>query len=513
MNWSPEAMSMIEAAPPAVRPMIRRKVESIAAERGLAAISGEFVTALMADRHGEKAQGGGETGTELDLAPYFAREDGDPLTSAFEATNDVHVFADGQTLTPEQTGNAWARAEREEPTANRPRSLYIHIPFCRGRCVFCPFYANRWSEEAGGAYARALVHEIEQFAETPLGQAPLDAVYFGGGTPSDLAPEDLSAVLDAIRDNLILADDAEVTLEGRVSGHSPDLTRAALDGGVNRFSVGVQSFETGLRRSLGRKASREEAIAFLNRLADTPAAVVIDLIFGLPGQSMETWQEDLRRLHEETSIHGVDLYRLKTIPGSAMEEMIADGRLPRRADLAESAAMFAAGVEAMQGVRWKRLSIPHWRRDGRERSRYNTLVKSGADCIPIGCGAGGRVGRTRFFQAGNLGTYLAAVQEGRKPVASAIQLGEHAGIVDHIAAELERGHLAPTGWANVGSPLAAALGAVLAQWARAGLLSQADDGYDLAVPGQFWSVQMGSRLARLVQSMREELSIKVGGQA
>ncbi|MFP4053724.1 MAG: heme anaerobic degradation radical SAM methyltransferase ChuW/HutW [Phycisphaerae bacterium] len=509
MNWSPEALSMIEAAPPAVRPMIRRKVESVAAERGLAAISGEFVTALMADRHGEKAQGGGETRTELNLAPYFAREDGDPLTSAFEATNDVHVFADGRTLTLQQAGEAWLQAEQAEPTADRPRSLYIHIPFCRSRCVFCPFYANRWSDEAGGEYARALVREIERLAETPLGQAPLDAVYFGGGTPSDLAPEDLSAVLDAIRDNLILAEDAEVTLEGRISGHEPDLTRAALDGGVDRFSVGVQSFDTQFRRPLGRKASREEALAFLNRLADTPAAVVIDLIFGLPGQSMEIWQEDLRCLHEETSIHGVDLYRLKAVPGSVMEEMITEGRLPRRADLAESAEMFAAGVETMDRFGWERLSIPHWRRDGRERSRYNTLVKSGADCIPIGCGAGGRVGRVRVFQTGDLEKYLAAVQEGRKPVASAIQLSEHCDTVDRIAAELERGHLTPTGWAEAGSPLAAALAAVLAQWARAGLLSQAHGGYDLTLAGQFWSVQMGSRLARLVQPMREELGVAV----
>ena len=498
MNWSPDALSMIEAAPPAVRPMIRRKVESIATERGVVAISGEFVTALMADRHGEKARGGGEARTELDLAPYLAREDGDPLTSAFEATNDVHVFADGQTLTPQQTGNAWARAERAEPPADRPRSLYIHIPFCRSRCVFCPFYANRWSDEAGGEYARALVREIEQFADTPLGQAPLDAVYFGGGTPSDLAPEDLSAVLDAIRSRLVLAEDAEVTLEGRIRGHEPDLTGAALDGGVNRFSVGVQSFDTNLRRSLGRKASREETVEFLNRLADTQAAVVIDLIFGLPGQSMETWQEDLRCLHEETNSHGVDLYRLKTMPGSVMEEMIADGRLPRRADLAESAEMFAAGGEAMRGFGWDRLSIPHWRRDGRERSRYNSLVKSGADCIPIGCGAGGRVGRMRFFQTGDLATYLTAVQEGRKPVASVIQLSKNCDTVDRIAAELERGHLVPTGWADVGSVLAAAIETVLAQWARAGLLSPKSGGYDLTLAGQFWSVQMGSRLARLV---------------
>jgi oxygen-independent coproporphyrinogen-3 oxidase len=162
--------------------------------------------------------------------------------------------------------------------------------------------------------------------------------------------------------------------------------------------------------------------------------------------------------------------------------------------------MFAAGVEAMERFGWERLSIPHWRRDRREQSRYNTLVKSGADCIPIGCGAGGRVGDTRFFQTGSLESYMSTIEEGRKPIASAAQLGEHSHVVDRIAAELEQGHLAPAAWAPDGDPTARAFETVLSQWSRARLLSRRDDEYDLTVAGQFWSVQMGARLARLVQA-------------
>ena len=105
------------------------------------------------------------------------------------------------------------------------------MPFCRSRCVFCPFYANRWSDEAGAAYVRAVATEIRRLGQTPLGQAPFDAVYFGGGTPSDLAPADLARLLETIRDHLPLAGDAEVTLEGRIVGHGPALTEAALAGG------------------------------------------------------------------------------------------------------------------------------------------------------------------------------------------------------------------------------------------------------------------------------------------
>ncbi len=503
MNWSSEALSMIGAAPPAVQPMIRSKVETVAAEKGVDTISGQFIREMMAERHGKAEAETHSDEAELDLRPFFARETDDPLTSAFKATNDVHVFAEGQILTPEQTQKAWSQVAQEPPAFDKPRSLYIHVPFCRSRCVFCPFYANRWTDEAGGKYARTLIREIEQLADTALGQAPLGTVYFGGGTPSDLAPGDLATVLEVIRNRLVLKEDVEITLEGRISGHTPDLTKAAIDGGVNRFSLGVQSFDTALRRSLGRKAERRQVISFLNTLARQPAAVVIDLIFGLPGQSMQLWLEDLRCLHEETDVHGVDLYRLKSMPGSVMEEMITDGKLPRPASLTESAEMFAAGVETMQKYGWERLSIPHWRCDSLERSRYNSMVKSGADCIPIGCGAGGRVGLVRFFQTGDLGEYFKAIEEGKKPLASGITLQTNCDIVDRIAADLEKGCLMPGTWGKKRSFIMPRLKVLFTQWSRAGLLLSKHDGYDLTVAGQFWSVRMGSLLARLVQQSAE----------
>jgi oxygen-independent coproporphyrinogen-3 oxidase len=502
MEWDDGALALIQAAPLAVQPTIRRRIEALAAEQGVDHVSREFLNAAMARRHGVAMRPTGHgpsPAAEPDVAPLMAREGVDPLTSAFEAAGDVHVFAPGKALPPKETAAAWGRAEQTETPSERPCCLYIHIPFCRSRCFFCPFYANRWTPGTGGEYTDALIREIDRLATTPLGASRLDAVYFGGGTPSDLSPYDLKRLLRTIQGQLSLAHDAEVTLEGRVWQQGPDLVAAALAGGVNRFSIGVQSFDTRLRRSVGRKDRREEVLSFLEDLTESPAAVVIDLIFGLPGQTMAQWRDDLRNLHEETRVHGVDLYRLKAVPGSVMEDMIADGRLPCRADLAESAGMFAAGVEAMETLGWDRLSIPHWRRDRRERSRYNLLVKAGADCIPIGCGAGGRIGRTRFFQTTDLATYLSEVADGRKPIASAVRLGGECEAVDRIAHQIEHGRIDASSWAPAGGPLAAACRRLLDQWAQAGLLiPNGHTAYELTVAGQFWSVQMGTRLARLV---------------
>jgi oxygen-independent coproporphyrinogen-3 oxidase len=503
MTWDQDALSLLQAAPPSIQPVIRRQIEASAATAGVMRISSNYLVALMKTRHGASAPAcvPASRVDQAQLEQCFARETGDPLTTAFEASDEVHVFAGGRSLPSGEAAHAWIRAEQGEQASRRSRCLYVHVPFCRSRCVFCPFYANRWTPNAGEHYVNALVRELQQFADTPLGQERIDAVYFGGGTPSDLSADDLTRVLDEIRGTLFLAHNAEITLEGRISGVDGDLFAAAVDGGVNRVSLGVQTFDTRIRQSLGRKASRHQVIASLERLAAYPIAVVIDLIFGLPGQDMQAWLDDLRCLVDETGIHGVDLYRLKSVPGSLMEQSARAGRLPPPGNLSQSASMFANGVDFMQNAGWERLSVSHWRRDVRERSRYNTLIKSGADCVPIGCGAGGRVGGVRFFHTSDLSTYLNHLDEHRKPIASAIRLGEESLAIDVVTAQLDQTHLDPRTWPLHTQSLRLAVTRVLGQWTRAGLLLPVGDGtFDLTVAGQFWNVQMGVRLARLLQA-------------
>ncbi len=519
MSWDEEALLLIDAAPPAVRPMIRQQIEEMASARGVERITTDFLMAAKGSfrhgGHGAKPQSAhAEAKHPADnrhaqpqaqanehLLKYFARITGHPLTNAFPATDGVHVFSGGQPMTPTQTVDAWQISKNTKLTGPDKRCLYLHVPFCRGRCVFCPFYANKWAADASGAYADSLIKEIQQLGNTPLGQSELHTVYFGGGTPSDLAPADLSRILTAIHNNLNIADDAEITLEGRIWGHTQQLTEAALRGGVNRFSLGVQSFDTRLRRSLGRRNTREEIISFVNQLASHHASVVIDLIYGLPGQTMQQWREDLRCLIEETQIHGVDLYRLKSVPGSVMDQMIGDGRLPARSTMAQAADMFVAGVEHMNASGWQRLSVSHWRRDPRERSLYNTIVKSGADCIPVGCGAGGRVGQTRYFQTSDLAAYHQTIAAGGKPVAMAIGLASDSGLIDRMSGQVEKTFIRSAEWADASTPLFQAVNAICDQWAQAGLLEKnGSSDYALTTAGQFWSTQMSSRLSQCIHT-------------
>jgi len=493
MKWSSDAAAMVVAAPPLLRGLIRRTLEKSARKEGLDLISAEFVARARAGAHRQRARAPADP-----LAGAFARVSDDPMAGAFPPGDDVHIFPPGEPLGGGAARAEWDAAAHRPPDAGGRRALYLHIPFCRARCSFCPFYANRWNEDSGRTYVAALEAELAGIGRLPVASAPFDAVYFGGGTPSDLHPEGLRAVLGAVRRHIPLASDAEVTLEGRACGHSPALTEAAIEGGVNRFSVGIQSFDTGLRRSLGRIEPRERLLAFLERLCDTGAVVVIDLIYGLPGQTPAVWEEDLRTVTGLTRLAGADLYRLKVIPGSplAKRQNETPVALQRRC-----AALFSTGCRILGEAGWEQISVSHWRRDPRERSLYNTLAKSGAHCVPVGCGAGGRLGRIRFFHLGDLNPYFSAINAGTKPVASAIRLSDSAHAVDAIASDFDRSLLAPERWPLASESHRASIRRILGQWAEAGLVETMADGLWRLLPaGQFHAVTMGAKMAGTIQT-------------
>ncbi len=496
MNWSAEALALITGAPPIIRGIIRRQLERKARREGLAEITLAFVNRW--NPHGKRRESGVSMAEDL-LEEAYAKCGDDPIMDAFASGNEVHLFPEGEQLGQEEAYSEWDRISKNPASEGSRRVLYIHIPFCRARCSFCPFYANRWKEGVGSEYVTALVKEVKALDGGSFLSLPFEAVYFGGGTPSDLHPKDLRRLLEALRQYVPLVEGAEITLEGRACGHSPELTEAAIEGGVNRFSVGVQSFDSKLRRSLGRIESKERVVEFLERLVGSGAVVVVDLIYGLPGQTRLMWEEDLRVLTEETQLGGADLYRLKVMPGSPLSKKTAGEsgvEFQRRC-----AEFFLWGGHILSGAGWRQISVSHWRRDIRERSRYNSLVKSGADCVPIGCGAGGRAGRIRFFQTGDLNAYFSAVRDGIKPIAGAIRLSEGSVVIDRIAEDFDRGVLHPGSWKISENGIREVVGRVLHQWGGTGLLEKEPNGLLKLTPaGQFHSVGMGARLAGVIHA-------------
>lgn len=422
------------------------------------------------------------------LEPHFARTGGDPVRDAFSARRAVMPWRSRQALPAEEVEATWARlAERHPPSG--PRLAYIHVPFCANHCLFCGFYRNAYTPQAATAYTDLVVAEIEREAGSPaVGAQPIDAVYLGGGTPSALSADELSRLIGTIRRSLPLAPDCEITIEGRIIHFDAEKVDACLEAGANRISIGVQSFDTAVRRRQGRRAGKEEAIAFIEALRDrNKAAIVIDLLFGLPGQTGEVWREDLA-IAAGIAPDGVDLYGLNLIPGTPLHRAAAAGKFPNAPTLADLGGMYRTGADFLAKEGWQQISNSHWRRTPRERNIYNLRIKEGVECLAYGSGGGGLLGRYSYAVAPDLQTYADGIRAGRKPIEGMRVCDSLQPLRNAIMGGIEKGRLDIGGLAALapGEDVAGQLAPLLRQWQAAGLIELADDVMTLTTAGRFW---------------------------
>lgn len=429
-----------------------------------------------------------------EASPFYARECDDPLTGAFDKKVSVHAGLAGSRIPEDRTGAVYRKLASTLRTGKT--AAYIHIPFCENHCLYCGFFSRRFQDDAGAAYTDALIRELKDSASASLASsAPVHSVYLGGGTPSALSARDLKRLLDAVRTSLPLANDCEITVEGRIHNFGHDRISACLDGGANRFSIGVQTFHTELRQKMKRFATGDEAVRFIEKLAERDqAAVVIDLIYGFPGQTMEMWTDDLK-LASSLPLDGLDLYQLNVFRTSPLFRAIEQGAFPPAPDIGTQAVMFGKGVEFMENERWKRLSVSHWARTQRERNLYNLMMKSRNSCLQYGAGAGGCVSDYMLFNESSIEAYMSAVESGTKPVAVIIAPPDNPEIVKGITGELEqlKLNIRRLGM-RAGADLEKLFGNLLLQWKRAGLVTLDDGWVEPTLAGQFWEVNLAQAL-------------------
>ncbi|MCR5176413.1 MAG: heme anaerobic degradation radical SAM methyltransferase ChuW/HutW [Anaerovibrio sp.] len=429
----------------------------------------------------------------------------DALHGAFTNKRVVHAGLMGDSIAGEKQQESYELALKKAADQMRQHVVYIHIPFCQTKCLYCGFYQNASKQEVEDKYVEALIAEIK--AETSSRQIKdtvIDCVFLGGGTPTSLSPENAGKLLGTIKESFTLSAGCEFTLEGRIHDLVPEKIDVWLANGVNRISLGVQSFNTKLRQRIGRIDTREEVLKRLALLKSYDVTVIVDLIFGLPGQTREMWLEDVKTL-AEADVDGMDLYQLNIFPGGALAKAVENGTVPPCADIAGQADMYVASRDYLldQGV--ERLSLCHWRRSKRERSLYNTMAKAGADVYAFGCGAGGHFGGVVWMNHRSLADYNAVQEKGLKPImmaghSAATKLGM---IGDKIISDLEKGFVDYRGLMVMDHRMTE-LERVLSLWCSRGLM-QADLGvYRLTKAGEFWYVSLSQSLVECAQVLWDE---------
>ena len=288
-----------------------------------------------------------------------------------------------------------------------PISLYVHIPFCETKCPYCDFNTYAAIEPLMPTYVAALKSEIALWGSL-LDGPEVHTVFFGGGTPSYLPSEDIRHTMKAITTAFNLAPCAEVTLEANPGDFTADKLAAYLDCGINRLSIGIQSFDDDLLQTLGRRHNAADAVHAYGQAADAGFEnISIDLMYALPHQNIQQWQSTLAQALELAPPH-ISMYCLTLEGGTPMERWVDQGSMPTPdADLA--ADMYLMAQDEMRPGGYRHYEISNWAQPGR-RSKHNLTYWRNDPYLGVGPGAHSYLGDCRFSAIKSPREYIRRMQ-------------------------------------------------------------------------------------------------------
>lgn len=269
-----------------------------------------------------------------------------------------------------------------------PINLYIHVPFCKRRCIYCDFYTLTETKLIP-QYLDALLGEIaERLGEVASAVSPLKLghIYLGGGTPSLLAPEQLSRIFQEISKYAHILEDAEITLEANPDDIHTDYALALKELPINRVSLGAQSFWLEDLEFLGRRHGPEgiaEAVRLIRELAEIDN-ISIDLIYGLPRQTPERWQYNLDKILEIRPEH-ISAYHLIYEEGTPLERMRTMGKVEEASD-EDSLKLFGILIDRLEEAGYEQYEVSNFALPGK-RARLNAGYWDGTPYLGLGPGA------------------------------------------------------------------------------------------------------------------------------
>ena len=298
-------------------------------------------------------------------------------------------------------------------------SLYLHIPFCHTRCHYCDFNTYAGILPLREPYVRALLTEIAlagKLAQLSNGQPRRSrTLFFGGGTPSLLSVKQITRLLEACHRHFAIDAQAEITLEANPGTLSAEQLVGLREAGINRLSMGAQSFDAELLKTLGRIHTPEEitqAVQYARAAGFT--SINIDFMFGLPGQTMRHWQETLDRALELRPEH-LSLYSLIIEEGTPFYDWVGEGRItPGDEDLC--ADMYEYADERLQAAGYQNYEISNWSLPG-HHSRHNLTYWQNLPYLGMGAGAYSSFGRRRFSDVREPLDYIRQLRQGHWPEA------------------------------------------------------------------------------------------------
>lgn len=284
--------------------------------------------------------------------------------------------------------------------------LYIHIPFCLSKCSYCDFYSGLRPAASAG-YIDALIAELslrrDEISE------PFTTIYIGGGTPSVMPVAELQRLAVAIAGHVDISRAEEFTIEMNPEDVTADLLSACRDMGINRISMGVQSFDDNMLRAINRRHDARRALAAIELLGNQDWNYSTDLMFGLPGQTLHDWQCDVDRLMDIKPPH-MSAYLLSYEPGTRLYAMLQTGKVSEASEeLASDMQRYV--TESARANGYLHYEISNYAQPG-HRSRHNSSYWNMTPYLGLGASAHSYDGRLRRINPPDIRKYMASLTRG-----------------------------------------------------------------------------------------------------
>ena len=287
--------------------------------------------------------------------------------------------------------------------------IYIHIPFCKRRCIYCDFFSTAQSEKKS-AYVRAVCRELEMRKDYLEGE-DIETIYLGGGTPSQLLREELEEIFNHIYKVYPVKEDAEITLEANPDDLTPEYVAMLRHLPINRISMGIQTFQEETLKLLHRRHTATQAIEAFRRCREAGFQnISIDLMYGLPGETLETWKEDLQQAIALRPEH-ISAYHLIYEEDTVLWKLREQHQV-EEADEDLSVSLFSTLIEQLSEAGYQHYEISNFCLPGLH-SRHNSSYWTGKKYLGCGPSAHSFNGVSRQWNVASLDDYLKGVEEGR----------------------------------------------------------------------------------------------------
>lgn len=384
-----------------------------------------------------------------------------------------------------------------------PLSLYIHIPFCKHKCIYCDFYSlptvslGKNYSTLRSQYLDALKTELLSYKKNLLIGREIKSIYLGGGTPSILETDEIKFILDSVRDICCVSSSAEVTIETNPGTADIGKLHGWLKTGVNRISIGIQSFNDDDLNFLSRIHNSDEASEIVTKAADAGFQnISIDLIFNLPGQSRDKWLSNLTKA-ADLPVHHISAYSLIVEENTELYRMV-ENNLVSIAGSEVDSDLYLETIRFLSKHDFVQYEVSNFAKKGFE-CVHNNSYWNYSDYLGLGCSSHSFINRCRSWNFRDIHNYLHAVKDTGKGTEGSELLTNAQQIEEYIMLRLRSGILDFSELINIfGVDIRSSLDNLVADFQKIGLIQPGNNRYTLTPKGFSLADEIVSRILAVI---------------